>query len=94
MWDNLKSVLHGWHLQYNPYSGSFQMYDNRVIAMADSELVAENIGDAKLLFERRSKAPLLIEMKNVAKTLGDIEGMTKEQVIDRIIAYLKTSHKS
>ena len=82
--------LKTWKITYNPYTDLFQIYEERVFHMPDSEIASKSKGVAKLLYDKKTHSPLLIEFSNAYEHLGDIDNMSKESIIQGVIGYVRS----
>jgi len=81
--------LKTWQISYNPYTDLFQMFNERVFKTPNNRLKEVKRGDATLLYLRNNNRPMLVQLNNAYTYLGDIDNMSKEDIIKTIIGYVK-----
>jgi hypothetical protein len=77
-----------WKISYNPYTDFFQIFSETIFRADNKNLFSKKEGDAVLVFEKSTKKPLMVEFVNVYECIGDVDNMSKEDIIQRVIGYV------
>lgn len=80
--------LQNWQISYNPYIDLFQVFSEVAFHTPDTQISKDNIGDATLLYLTSGHKLILIEFRNAYSHVGDIDNMSKSDIIQSVIGYL------
>lgn len=85
----LAKELKTWKISYNPYIDLFQIFTEQAFYIPEKKVSTQHKGSATLLFNKANERLLLIELKNAYDVLGDVDNMSKADIIDRVIGYVE-----
>ena len=77
--------MNSWKISYNPYIDLFQMFNSAVFHTPDSNLKKSHRGDITVLYLKNGNRPMLVEFKNAYSHLGDVDNMSKTDIIRTIV---------
>lgn len=85
---NLDTTMKNWSISYNPYTDIFQIYSNFAFSISNSRLNSFKSGDMIVFLDKKSEAPLLIEFQKAYSHFGNIDNMSKQDIIKKVTGYL------
>jgi len=85
----LNTQLKQWYISYNAYTDVFQIYSKESLSTNKSVFKKTKIIKGELYLDKKSNTPLFIEFKNAYRNIGDIDNMSKEAIIEKVMEYVK-----
>ncbi len=90
---SLSKDMRSWRISYNPYTDIFQMYSGKAFGITNDKTSSARKGDAVILFDKETDSPLLVEFRNAYGYIGDVDNMSKQAIISKVVEYVG-SHDS
>lgn len=85
----LNNQLQNWYISYNAYTDVFQIYSKEALGANKAMFKKTKIKKGELFVDKSSNAPLFIQFKDAYRSIGDIDNMSKEAIIDKVMEYVK-----
>lgn len=85
----LNNQLQKWYISYNPYTDIFQIYSKESLGTSKSMFKKTKINKGELYLDKTSDTPLFIQFKDAYRSIGDIDNMSKEAIIQKVMEYVK-----
>lgn len=85
---SLNNKLHKWYITYNPYTDIFQIYSRQALGVDKSMFKKTKLKKGELYLDKISDKPLFIQFNEAYKDIGDIDKMSKEAIINKVMEYV------
>lgn len=81
--------IQDWDINYSTYVDTLRLFAKEIYATKSNELIKKNFDGFTIVYFRGGVEPALFEMKHASKRLGEVDNLTKEAIIQRVIKYLE-----
>lgn len=83
------STIQRWNLEYSTYIDTLSLFSDEVYSMRSDELLRHDHKNFSIVYSNKSNEPVIFEMRNASRQLGEVDNLTKEDIIQRVIGYIK-----
>ena len=83
-----QDYIKDWVLNYSTYVDTLRLFNDDIYSKKSKDLRREDFSKYTIVYYINSSKPVLFEMKHASNTLGEIDNLTKEDIIHRVIGYI------
>lgn len=77
-----------WDIRYSQYIGDLIIFDERISRIDRAALKSNSYKDAIITIDKNSNKPVMVEIKNADLLFGDLNGMSKQEIIHKVKEYV------